>query len=395
MNLLGGGSITRRAALAGLATLPILNVRPAQAANRGPLTARIAIEDNRVWVGVSIGGRPPLLFLIDTGAVVSMVQPSYVERLGLKPGGGTRLVGVGGHQDFAMYEGRDVVFGGAIRQPVAVFAVPNKDLDLAPDVAGLLSAGFLTSVDADLDFAAGEWRAYPEGRPDRAGFRRLSSQIRPAHERARGRASDYIVFDAQMDGRRYRLIADTGAPGQVRLFGDATRRSGLWSDERPYAPMRSRGIGGAAPRGRLVRAGRLDLGPIAFDQPLVSLSQDAHSKGSIDGLIGLALLERLTLSTDLRHDALWAKPNGRPAQPDRYSFSGLWLEERNGKVVIAEISPASPAGSADLKEGDEVLGGSFGELIRRLDGVPGQEIGLHIRRRGDEREIRLVLRDYL
>ncbi|PSJ39697.1 pepsin/retropepsin-like aspartic protease family protein [Allosphingosinicella deserti] len=384
--------LCRRGVIAGIAAIPLLSVS-APAAVQAPIVGKIVLEDNRVWVGVTVGGKPPVLFVLDTGAVVSIVQKSYVERLGLKRGGHTRLVGVGGAQDFTLYEGRDVVFGGAIRQPIAVFAVPDQDLGLARDAAGLLAAGLLTSLDTDLDFEAGEWRVYPSGRPDRKGFREVSSQIRPSTPAARG--SEYIYVEVELDGRSYQLVADTGFPGQISLFGDATRRSGLWNVERPFSPMQVDGIGGKSSRGRLVRASRVELGSIGFDRPLVSLSQDNHHRGRVDGLIGLELFERLTLSTDVAKNRLWAKPNGRPARPERHGLSGLWLDDRGGRIVVAEVSPASLAAEAGLREGDEILGGTLRQWIGHLAGKPGDRIEFALRRKGVETKAVLMLRAFL
>lgn len=379
--------------LGGLAALPFLHPAAARAgAGAPPIVSRIALDNGRVWVGVTIAGRAPALFIVDTGAVVSLVQPSHAGKFGLKALGPVRLRGVGGVQQFLLHEGSEVVFGGAIRQAKAVFAVPERDLALPPDAAGLLAAGMLTSVDTELDFEAGEWRVYPGGRGARAGFEALPSRIRGGDNGG----SEYIYVDAELDGRTFRLLADTGMPGQIALFGKATRRSGLWTDARPYAPVQSRGIGGAAERGRLVRASRLSIGSIDLGAPLVSLGPPGESSPVFaDGIIGLELLERMTLSTDVRGNRLWARRNARPARPERYGLSGLWCAEREGKLVAVDVSPLSPAAEAGLQIGDELVGLSLPRLIVLLAGRPGQTVALSVRRNGETRPASLTLREFL
>jgi hypothetical protein len=385
--------VPRRTVLGGLAALPLLggNALHAQPA-RQPITASIALEDGRVWVAATIGGKPPVLFIFDTGAVISKIQASYARTLGLPTRGVTKLTGMGGRQDFELVEANDVVFGGAIRQPRVIFAQPEKDLRLPREAMGLLAAGLLTSVDSELDFDAGQWRVYPGGRGAREGFAPLPSHLR---RQVGSGGSELILVDAVIDGSTYRLLADTGAPGQIHLFDPATRSSGLWNNKRPYVPIQKGGIGGLAEPGRMVRAGKVSLGPIGFDRPLVSLAQDRSRHPLADGVIGLELLELLTLSTDVKNDRLWAKRNSRASRPERFGLSGLWLEERDGKVVIADVSPASPAAEAGLAVGDELLGGSLRDHVVRLAGKPGSEIPLRMRRGGTERDVKLVLRPYI
>jgi hypothetical protein len=384
--------IPRRAVLGGLAALPLLGSEALDAQPAKPIVAHIALEDGRVWVAATIAGKPPVLFIFDTGAVVSKIQPSYGRTLGLKKRGAARFGGMGGWQNFDLVQAEDVVFGGAIRQPHVLFAQPKEDLRLADGAVGLLAAGLLTSFDSELDFDSGEWRVYPSGRGARDGFVQVPSRI---SGQARSQGSEVILVDAVLDGQTYRLLADTGAPGQIHLFDIATRRSGLWNGQKPYVPVQKGGIGGLAEPGRLVRAGNVSLGGIAFDRPLVSLSKEANRHPLADGVIGLELLELLTLSTDVKGNRLWVKRNRRARRPERYGMSGLWLEERGGKVVVANVSPASPAADAGLAIGDELVGRPLGWFVARLAGKPGAEIHLRVRRGGAERDTKLILRPFI
>jgi serine protease Do len=386
--------LTRRDILAVTAVSLLPGTAARAAAPARVITNSIALEDGRVWIAASVQGKGPFLFILDTGAVVSLIQEKIARDLGLKASAPVKLQGVGGAELFTLYVAHDIVFSGGARQ-TAVFAAAERHLALGPDAAGALAAGMVTALDADLDFEKGELRIYPDGRGDRGGFAELPSRIMQMSGPA---ASAYMFVDAVLDGGRYRFLLDTGMSGQVLLWPGAVRRSGLWSDKIRFAPRRSSGIGGDAQRGRLVRGSALTLGDIAFERPLVALSNPSGPSriaSWADGIIGLELIERLTLSTDVRRGRLWARRNARPPSPERYGLSGLWVEERGGNVVVEEVSPQSPAADAGLRVGDEIVGIPLRAFIGRLGGKPGESIPVTVRRGGETISTAIVLRAFL
>jgi hypothetical protein len=354
-----------------------------------------ALQEDRIWLAATIGGSRPLQFILDTGAVVSLIQERLARELDMRERGLTRLVGVGGPAGFLLYVGRDVAFSSGLVQHSVVFGAMPPQLVLGREAAGVFAAGLLTEADSDLDFSRGEWRLYPDGRGAREGYRELPSSIEHAPGNASG--SPYMVVEAALDGNSFRFLLDTGMPGQLMLWPHAVRRTGLWNDTRPFAPNRGRGIGGVGARGRLVRAASLRVGEFAFERPLVFLNDPASSQRAsfVDGIMGLPFIELLNLSTDVRRHRLWAQPSGRPQRPDRYGLSGIWVDERHDGLAIAEIGPGSPAAEAGLQRGDLILGLSLQEFVRRIGGRAGDTIELHYRRGGETRTARLTLREFL
>jgi serine protease Do len=385
--------ISRRGLIKGLAASTLLPGAALRAQTR-VITTPIAVEEDRVWIAASIGGSRPVQFIIDTGAVVSLISEGLAREFGLRERGRFRLIGAGGPEDFLVYEGRDVAFSGGTVQRSVVFGAMPPDLILGRDAAGVLAAGLLTQSDSDLDFGRGEWRLYPDGRGAREGYRELPSSIRHV---GNGNGSPYMLVDASLDGNVYRFLLDTGAPGQVRLWPRAVRRSGLWNDAGPYAPGRAFGIGGAGARGRTVRAGTLRIGDFAFERPLVSLNEPSsrHEADFADGIIGLGYLELLNLSTDVRRHRLWAQPSGRPQRPERYRLTGLWVEQSGDALEITDLSPRSPAADAGLQRGDEISGLSMAEFSHQSGGRAGDSIALSYRRGGETRTTRITLREFL
>jgi serine protease Do len=378
--------------LAASALVPGEVVRAAE--TRRVITSRIAVEEGRVWVSATIAGTGPHLFIIDTGAMVSLIHRRIARELRMRPLNRIELSGVGGTSSFQLYQAQDVVFAGTLRQASVIFGASDNALGYGRGAAGVLAAGMFTALDSDLDFEREEWRVYPDGRGDWAGFIALPSAIRAADNSG---GSPKVFADATLDGQNYTFGLDTGMPGELVLWPGATRRSGLWSDTGAYAPRRSRGIGGNASMGRIVRGGRLAMGEIAFEQPLVGLSDPSSGgfAGAADGLIGLKLLERLNLSTDVRRSRLWAQPNARPRRLDDYGFSGLWLDRGRDRITVGEVGRGSPAAEAGLRIGDEIAGMDWPAAIAAITGPPGRTITLDIRRGGQRIPTSLVLRDFL
>ena len=386
-------TIDRRGLIKALAVAPWLAPEMLRAQDMSRIAmAPIQVSDARILMPVSFGDDGPHSFIVDTGTWSNLISEALALRLNLRRIGTTRGVGIGGMTQMDDYRAPDVRLGD-VRVGPMIFQAYRSDIVLHPQAGGALSAGIMTAADTDLDFDAGLWRLHLDGRSDRSGFERLPSTLR---WEGIGSGAAKIAVDTVIDAKRYQLVVDTGAPGDILLGPEATRRSGLWNATTPFSPGRARGLGGDGGRTRLVRAARASLGGIAFERPLVTLT-DPETRGwrRSDGLLGLGLIQRLTLSTDVRAGRLWAKRNSRPARPERYGMSGMWLEERRDGLEIAVISPRSPAADAGLQVGDRLTGGTLQEWIGRLSGRPGATIEIPYRRGGETRTTTLTLREYL
>lgn len=382
----------RRDLLSGVfwtgATIPAAPLLAAAAAPR-VVVNRVTLMGRRVVTPVTIGNAPPELFLLDTGANVSLIDDALARSLKLAVRGETVLSGIGGAARMPIYLARNVVLGGALHQNDVAFAGITRGF--TGEIRGALAAGVLTAIDSDLDLEAGEWRLYPDGRPDRAGYVRMERGI----GFTLGPSSPRLYGDAEVNGRRLRFLLDTGAPGALSLHHEVAKRLGLWDDARPYAPQRTSGIGGPGGLGRLVRADSLTFAGRTFERPIVLLRRDGDLQG-LDGIIGLDLLRGFNLSTEIRERALWVQPHRVPAPlSNNHGPSGLWIDQDGSALTIAAVGTGSPAAAAGLKVGDRVLGESFPALLRKIGGNPGQMVRLDTERTGQRRSVEFTVANYL
>lgn len=377
---IGGGLA---AAVFGLLPARTLAARP-------PIVSNIALAEGRVWIAATIGDNGPYLFAIDTGADVSLIHDNLAKSLKLKPRGRGMMAGLGGVSEMIWYNGGDVVLGNGVRFPNMLFG--GTSARIGRDAAGTFGAGLFTTYDSDLDFAAGEWRAYVDGRPDRDGFRPLKSRFISS----RGGGAR-ILADASLGEFAGEFLLDTGAPSEVSLDAKATERSGLWRDDRPYAPMRARGIGREAVPTRLIRMDRMRIGPFIYEQPLVTLMKPGSGGAKVeeDGIIGLGALRRLHLSTEVGKGILWAAPNGLDLPPSGYPKSGLWVKERSGGLEIEDVGTSSPAFGAGLRRGDLIVGERLSDFVGRITAPAGTIVAFDYERGGKRSRAEFTLAPYL
>ena len=76
-------------------------------------------------------------------------------------------------------------------------------------------------------------------------------------------------------------------------------------------------------------------------------------------------------------------------------MTGLWVDERDGALAIAEVSPRSPASDAGLQRGDLIVGLTLTEFRRRVGGRPGDSFELRYRRGAETSTARMTLREFL
>lgn len=385
--------LTRRHMIGGTvaASALALPAGRALAALPEPVVSKIAMTENRVWIAAMIEKSGPHLLIVDTGAPGSVINDALAKKLKLPVQNSAMMGGIGGVSHVNVYRADSVTLGGGIEIPGMIFR--GTEAELGRDAAGAIGSALFTSYDSDLDFEAGEWRAYQKGRPNRDGFRKLKSRFDTTRN-----GGSYIYANATVGGFEGEFLCDTGAPGEITLDGEAAKKSGFWNDSRPYAPVQGRGFGPKAVPGRLIRVDRMKMGPFVFERPLVKLYKPGVAGGSGlggAGIIGLAALGRFHLSTDVSSGSLWVAPNRIALPPSRYNMSGLWIVENKGRVEVSDVGYGSPAAAAGMAAGDVFPGKTLNTVLRQISGPVGGSVAIDYERGGQKKRAEFVLADYL
>jgi hypothetical protein len=383
--------LSRRYLMQSLGAMSLIAPTLARAATptTGPLVVPLIFEDERVWLSVTIGAET-LPFILDTGADTNSIRDDVAKRLAL-PDTGERTRSVitdTGAQVARRVAASNVVIGGAVRQPRMLFLTGRIDEPYTAASSAGSIAGLLTTYDCDLRFGdpKGELRLWPGGRQGAAAGTPLpGSSIRREFPAA---ASPALFVTAMIDGKPYRLKVDTRVDTPLLLYPQAARRSGLW-DAPKWAP---------SARARLVRATRVQLGPLALKRPHVLLFEPSGTMpGGIDGVIGLPLISLLDWSLDVAADKVWVARNTRRPSWRGYRMAGIWVDRaKDETLTIATVGPGSPAEVAGLKPGDRIVTTTkFREFLKSLDLPVGATLPLTIERAGVTQTVTLTMADYL
>lgn len=378
--------LTRRRLAASALALPLSQLLASAARAQGqPVVAKIKLTEQRVLIDVTLNGKGPYAFIMDTGSVVSGVREEVARGLGLPK---LRDVRLNEGKSFPLYAVDELVLGGAVRQQgVALFGLEGARLG----GDGLLAAGLMTALDSELDFAAGEWRVYPTGSPDRTGFTRLASELR---DEPGANGSRRIYADVKLGETVLRPVLDTGMPWVLTLEHETGRRLGLWSDTTPYVPVRLAGITGPGKAlARLVRGPSLTIGDTEYGPSLVVVRPPDSGKGEV---LGLPVIRTLNLSIDHQAKTVWVKRNGQPPGETRYGGSGLWVDAENGRVQVTEVGVGSPAAEAGVRAGDMLDGvTALRDALPLIGRIGGPPVTLKLRRGGQAFEAAYTPKAYL
>ena len=135
------------------------------------------------------------------------------------------------------------------------------------------------------------------------------------------------------------------------------------------------GVGGGV-EGRLARGGRLTLGAIAIDGPVLRLPSGdgggVMAMRDVAGDVGGEILSRFDVTFDYARQRVLLVPNDAHGTPFAADRSGLWINRRGGDVVVQAVMADGPASAAGLRVGD---------VLCEIDGEPTASVPLDTLRR--------------
>lgn len=172
----------------------------------GP-TTDLPLEESRyehMLAPVSVNGQGPFSFLLDTGANISCVSNTLVERLNLESTETMAVHTVVGVRQRPMVTLDQLQIGPRIRRKVRAPALPIKGME----VDGVLGVDWLKGQRLTLDFKNNRMEI-TKSREDE------SEPGRVVVVPARRRHGQLTIVDADLGGRRISAIIDSGAQGTL------------------------------------------------------------------------------------------------------------------------------------------------------------------------------------
>lgn len=244
-------------------------------------------RDLRMSVPVSIAGRGPYRFLVDTGAQSTVLSRQLLSELELAPDGGATLVGLASVQKVETVELDGLSFAG--REINGLVAPLLEASHIGADgIIGLDSLqGLRVTIDLRSDTLSVASAADSEGN---RGYEIIV--------RARAKKGQMIITRAELDGVRTAVIIDTGSQAS---FGNKALQRALRA--RAHAELTSRDVNGAEVRSTLGYANRLTIDrfsmndiPIGFaESPVFGALGLSDSPALILGMRNLRLFDRVAI----------------------------------------------------------------------------------------------------
>ncbi len=109
--------------------------------------------------------------------------------------------------------------------------------------------------------------------------------------------------------------------------------------------------------GVLVRARTLSIGALVFNQPLVAIFSPSHGSqaATTSGGLGMMMLSRLSMLIDETSGTASIVAPAGATSARLYDPSGITLAMRGGSIVVHSVVPGTPADTAHLRPGDEIV----------------------------------------
>ncbi len=193
-----------------------VEVRPSDSIDRTTTTEDIAMrtdDADRMTVPVSVSGRGPYNFLVDTGAERTVISRELASRLRLSSGRSAILHSVMGANDVSTVHIPHLKVSSNVISVVDAPALGESNIG----ADGMLGIDSLKSQRVLFDFRAKTMSITPSNQP----LERMDGDTIVV--RARSRNGRLIFTQAKIDGRKVTVIVDTGS--QVSLANLALQRT--------------------------------------------------------------------------------------------------------------------------------------------------------------------------
>ena len=354
--------------------------------------------DGHIYLPVEVGGRVRL-WVLDTGASVTVVEKKFADELGLKREGNIKGQGAGNIVDVSF-------------TTLPAFSIPGLEFDsqrvavidinrlfrqwIGQDVAGILGCDFLSRLAMKIDYANEKLSFY---HPDSFQYTGSGTVI-DAPLSSSTTFELPITVEGKYSGK---WDLDLGAGGMSFLYPFA-RENGFF--ERPGVDRMGFGAGGSYPN-RAVRFSTLEFAGHTITDPVISMPREevkgAFANKELVGNIGNTLLRRFVLYLDYKREQVIVEKGDDFDRPVPVDNSGLQvMNNDDDQLEVFFISDGTPGAKAGFQAGDIIRSingidvkyiGGVVALKELLEEAPGTKYTFAVTRAGQEKAINLTLKD--
>jgi hypothetical protein len=325
------------------------------------------LVDNRVFVDVSVNGKGPYKFILDTGGIAT-ISDEVARKLNLNVTNAGQSSGVG---ESPVRSGQahisEIKLGDVTLRDIDVGVLSFDDASAvfgSKPVQGIIGLPVFEKAVVVIDYLRRQLTLVP---PDK--FSMPADPIVVPFER-RGHIP---VVDADIGGIKAKFAIDTGARSALLLYGPFAEKNRLPGKYHATASgITGWGIGGPV-RSLLARVPIFRFGGAEADDIVARLSTQtagATTATDIGGLIGPGILKQFTVTFDYPHSRMLLVKNSTWGKHDTWDRTGMWIGAATATAnewSVLDVIPNSPAARAGLRVNDRIL---------KLDGRPVSQLVL-------------------
>lgn len=343
-------------------------------ANAPPI--HFTMESNHIVFPLSVNGRPPIGFLLDTGADQNAINTKYLADFGLKPYARTTTTGGGNSTEYSYDAGATFTLPGVELKNQHVSDLDQTGLECALGVklGGLLGYDFISRFVIEIDY---EKQLVTLHDPKTWKYSGTGFIVPVTFDNGIPFAHGSISVPTKSEIPAF-FVVDFGAADTATLTSpyvkanDLTRLAQTNASVNKLPGMENQFFAQANVRGRLQQ---LKIGNLAVQNLPVSLSvntKGAYASKNFSGTVGQTIYSRYHVFLDYAHQRVILEPTPEASKPipDRQTF-GLTILASGADLhqfTVASVRPASPAEKQGFKKGDVVAG---------IDGKPAAQFTLH------------------
>jgi hypothetical protein len=339
-----------------------------------------------------------LNFILDTGSGGISLDSNTVEYFNIKPTpSDLTILGIAGSRKVSFVYNQKLKLPGLTVDSLN-FHVNNYDILTAvygERVDGIIGYSVLNRYIFWINYDSLKINIYSPGRLKypRGGW--LYEPILRTLPVQNARIRDEVTTNS-------RFLFDIGAGLCMMLNKDFIEDSNFLSKKRILYPKEAEGVGGKIDMHMTVIK-EMRMGPYRFRNIPVFVFNDTFNLTSypyLSGIIGNDILRRFNTILNYSKREFYFMPNSHYQDNFDYAYSGVELYMIDGKIILGDVANGSPAESAGLKEGDEVIGinnilGKNLQLFKSALQQQGEKIRMIVNRDGDLMEFTFKIKSIL